>query len=483
MSEYDAVVVGAGPNGFAAAITLAGAGLRVLLREAASEVGGGLRSAELTLPGYIHDVCATVHPLGVSSPLLRHLPLAEHGVEWVHAPAALAHPLDDGTVALLRRSVEETAATLGEDGQAWRRMLEPLAARWLTLAADVLAPLRVPRHPLMMAHFALRALRSAAGLARGAFRGERARALLVGNAAHSMVPLHQSPTAAFGLTLVAAGHAAGWPIVRGGSRRLAAALAEHFRSLGGEIVTGAPLERIDELDGVPTVLLDLTPRQILRVAGHRLPAKYRDALERFRYGAGVFKVEWALSEPIPWRSPECAQALTVHLGGTTAEIVEAEDAPLAGRIPEQPFVLLGQPTLFDPSRAPAGGHIAWAYCHVPFGSPEDMTARIEAQVERFAPGFRDCIVARCALAPADLERHDANLVGGDISAGVMDLRQIFFRPVRRLVPYETPVRGLYLCSASTPPGGAVHGMCGFYAAAAALGHSVLLPVRNVHHDR
>ena len=483
MSAYDAVVVGAGPNGLAAGIVLAGAGLRVLLREAAGEVGGGLRSEELTFPGHIHDVCATVHPLGVSSPFLRDLPLADYGVEWVHAPAALAHPFDDGTAAVLERSIDATVATLGADAAAWRALLGPLSERWLKLAADVLAPLRIPRHPLLMARFGLQALRSADGLARGTFRGEAARALLAGNAAHSMVPLTQSPTAAFGLTLVAAGHAVGWPIVRGGSRRLAAALAAYFRSLGGEIVTDAPLETIDELRGVPTVMLNLTPRQVLRVAGHRLPARYRAALERFRHGAGVYKIEWVLDGPIPWTAPDCARALTVHLGGTLAEIVEGEHAPLAGRVPEKPFVLLGQPTLFDPSRAPAGRQIAWAYCHVPFGSAVDMTARIEAQVERFAPGFRDRILARVAMPPEALERHDANLVGGDISAGVMDLRQIFFRPVRRLVPYATPVRGLYLCSASTPPGGAVHGMCGYYAAIAALGHSVLLPTHNVRHDR
>jgi phytoene dehydrogenase-like protein len=482
MSEYDAVVVGAGPNGLSAAIVLAGAGLRVQLREGAEDIGGGLRSEELTLPGFLHDVCATVHPLGVSSPFFRALPMAELGLEWVHAPAALAHPLGDGSVAVLDGSLERTGLTLGSDARAWRRLMEPLARDWLTLAADVLAPLRIPRHPLLMARFARHALRSAAGLARSHFREPRARALLLGNAAHSMVPLDRSPTAAFGLTLLAAGHAAGWPIVKGGSHRLAAALAKHFRALGGTIVTGAPLETIDELDGTPTVMLDLTPRQLLRVAGHRLPARYRGALERFRYGAGVFKMEWALDGPIPWRAPECARALTVHLGASPEEIIEAEDAPLAGRIPERPFVLLGQPTLFDPSRAPAGRHIAWGYCHVPFGSAEDMTARIEAQVERFAPGFRDRVIARVALGPAELERHDPNLVGGDISAGAMELRQIFFRPVMRLVPYETPLRGVYLCSASTPPGGAVHGMCGYYAAVAALGHSVLLPVHNVRRD-
>ena len=483
MSEYDAVVVGAGPNGLAAAIVLAGAGLRVQLREAESEIGGGLRSAELTLPGFLHDWCATVHPLGVSSPFLRALPMAELGLEGVHAPAALAHPLDDGRVAMLEGDAARTAAGLGADERAWRRLLEPLSRDWLSMAADVLAPLRIPRHPIRMALFARHALRSAAGLARSAFEDEPARALLVGNAAHAMVPLDRSPTAAFGLVLLAAGHAVGWPIVKGGSHRLAAALAKHFRALGGTIVTDAPLKRIDELDGTPTVVLGLTPRQLLKVAGHRLPDRYRRALERFRHGAGVYKVEWALDGPIPWRDAECGRALTVHLGGSPEEIVAAEDAPLRGRIAERPFVLLGQPSLFDSSRAPEGKHVAWGYCHVPFGSTVNVTDRIEAQVERFAPGFRDCILARREMGPAALEAHDANFVGGDISAGAMTLRQIFFRPVTRLVPYATPLKGVFLCSASTPPGGAVHGMCGYYAALAALGHSVLHPIHNVVRDR
>jgi phytoene dehydrogenase-like protein len=345
--------------------------------------------------------------------------------------------------------------------------MEPFVTHWMDLASDVLRPLRMPSSPLLMARFGLRAIRSADGLARAIFEGERARALFAGNAAHSVFPLTKSPTAAFGLTLAAAGHAVGWPIVRGGSQRLADALVSYFRTLGGELETGAPVENIDELDGTRIIILDLTPRQVLRVAGHILPARYRRALQRYRYGAGVFKMDWALDGPIPWTAPECARATTMHLGGTLAELVASERAPLTGEVTERPFVLLAQPTLFDPSRAPPGGQIAWAYCHVPSGSTVDMTSRIEDQIERFAPGFRDRILARSVLPPGALEAHNSNLVGGDISGGVMDLRQLFFRPVARWTPYATPVEGLYLCSASTPPGGAVHGMCGYYAAQAA----------------
>lgn len=471
-APHDAVVVGSGPNGLAAAIVLARTGRRVLIREAMERAGGGMRSAELTLPGFVHDVCSTVDPFAVSSPFFSTLPLAEHGLEWVHSPACVAHPFDDGTAALLERSLEATGATLGPDSEAWRALMEPFVTHWMDLASDVLRPLRMPSSPLLMARFGLRAIRSADGLARNIFEGERARALFAGNAAHSVFPLTKSPTAAFGLTLAAAGHAVGWPIVRGGSQRLADALVSYFRTLGGELETGAPVENIDELDGTPIIILDLTPRQVLRVAGHILPARYRRALQRYRYGAGVFKMDWALDGPIPWTAPECARATTMHLGGTLAELVTSERAPLRGEVTERPFVLLAQPTLFDPSRAPPGRQIAWAYCHVPSGSTMDMTSRIEDQIERFAPGFRDRILARSVLPPGALEAHNSNLVGGDISGGVMDLRQLFFRPVARWTPYATPVEGLYLCSASTPPGGAVHGMCGYYAAQAALGRSM-----------
>lgn len=475
MATPDAVVVGSGPNGLAAAIAMARAGRSVVVREQADVIGGGTRTEELTLPGFLHDVCSTVHPLAVSSPFFRALPLAEHGLEWIHPPTCLAHPLDDGSVGVLERSMEETGASLGEDAEAWKKLLGPWVKRWLVLAEDVLGPLEFPDHPLLLARFGVSGIRPAYGLAMRAFKGDRARALFAGNAAHSMVPLTRSPTGAFGLTLASAGHAVGWPIAKGGSRSISAALASYLRSLGGEIVTGAPVETIDELAGVKTILLDLTPRQVLRVAGHRLPGRYRRALERFRYGAGSFKMDWALSGPVPWRNPECARAATVHLGGTLDEVAASEDAPLAGRVPEKPFVLLVQPTLFDPSRAPEGRHVAWAYCHVPFGCDVDMTRAIEDQIERFAPGFRDLVLARSVMPPSALERHNPNLVGGDISAGAMTLRQVFFRPVLRHNPYATPVKGLYICSASTPPGGAVHGMCGYYAARAALNRKMEAP--------
>ena len=464
----DAVVVGAGPNGLAAAIELARAGRSVLLREAAPDLGGGLRSGELTLPGFLHDICAGVHPLGAGSPFFASLPLAEHGLAWAEPDACLAHPFDDGTAAVLERSIEATGCTLGGDAARYARLVEPFVERWDDLVRGVLAPLRLPRHPLLMARFGLHALRSSDGHVRAVFEGEHARAMLAGISAHAAVPLTGAASASFGLVLAIAAHVVGWPIVRGGTHRLADALASYLRSLGATIETGAPVRSLDELPPSRVVLLDLTPRQVLRVAGDRLPGRYRRALERFRYGPGVFKVDWALSEPIPWRAPECARAGTVHLGGRLDEIAAAEEAPWRGAPAERPFVLLSQPSLFDPGRAPPGRHTAWGYCHVPHGSDADMLPRIEAQVERFAPGFRDTILARRVLGPADLERHDANLVGGDIAGGAMTIGQIFARPTLSLVPYATPVEGLYLCSASTPPGGAAHGMCGHHAALAAL---------------
>jgi phytoene dehydrogenase-like protein len=472
----DAVVVGSGPNGLAAAIVLASAGLRTVIREAQTAPGGGLRSEELTLPGFVHDVCSAVHPLALSSPFFRSLPLAAAGLEWVHPPAALAHPLDDAAAAVLERSFDATAAHLGVGGPGWRALHEPFARSWATFAGDVLAPpIHVPRHPILMARFGLKALRSATGVARGALRGTAARALFAGNAAHSFLPLEAAGTAAFGLLLGVAGHAVGWPIARGGSQRFADALIAHFRLLGGELVAGAPVTRIDELDDARTVVLDLTPRQVVRIAGHRLPARYTRALERYRYGAAAFKLDWALDGPVPWRTPECARAATVHLGGTMEEIAASEAAHERGEVHQRPFVLFVQPTLFDPSRAPPGRHTAWAYCHVPNGWAGDATEVIERQVERFAPGFRDRVLARHVISPAGFERRNANLVGGDISGGMMDLRQVFARPVPRPLPYAAPLKGVYLCSASTPPGGGVHGMGGFHAARAALGALGALP--------
>lgn len=467
LTSYDAIVVGSGPNGLAAAIEMARAGRSVLVREAAPEIGGGLRSAELTLPGFVHDVCAGVHPLGAASPFFRSLPLAEHGLEWVVPPACLAHPFDDGSVAMLERSIEATGRTLGEDARRYASLVEPFVAAWDELIPDVLAPLHLPSHPILFARFGLHAIRSASGFAASTFRGERARAMLAGISAHAAVALTRAGSAAFGLTLALAGHVVGWPVVRGGTKRLAGSLASYLRSLGGEIECDAPVHSLAELPPSRAVMLDLTPRQVLRIAGDRLPDRYRRALARFRYGPGVFKVDWALAEPIPWRSPECARAGTVHLGGALGEISAAEEAPWRGEHAARPFVLLSQPSLFDDTRAPAGRHTAWGYCHVPHGSNVGMLGRIEAEVERFAPGFRDIVLARKVMTPADLERHDANLVGGDIAGGAMTLDQIFFRPMLRRVPYATPVEGLYICSASTPPGGAAHGMCGHHAARAA----------------
>ena len=465
----DAVVVGAGPNGLAAAITLARAGRSVLLLEAEDTIGGGTRTAELTLPGFRHDVCSAIHPMVLASPFLRSLPLADHGLEFIHPPAPLAHPFDDGTAAVLERSVDATADSLGPDADAYRGLMAPLVAGASQLMPSILRPpLWPPRHPLLMARFGLEGLRSAVGLAGARFSGERAPALLAGSAAHSTLSLYERPSASFALVLTLLGHAVGWPIPRGGSQAIADALASYLRSLGGEIVTGRRVGSIDELPPARAVLLDLTPRQLVRLAGHRFPARYRRALERYRYGAGVFKVDFALDGPVPWTAAACARAGTIHLGGTIDEIAASEHAVACGRHAERPYVLAAQQSLFDPTRAPAGKHALWAYCHVPNGSPFDMSARIEDQVERFAPGFRDRVLARSAMGPAALERHNANLVGGDITGGIQDLAQLFARPVARAVPYATPAPGVFVCSSSTPPGGAVHGMCGHLAARAAL---------------
>ena len=464
----DAIVVGSGPNGLAAAIALAQAGRSVLVLEAEQAIGGGLRSEELTLPGFVHDVCSTAHPLVLGSPFLSELPLGEHGLELVQSPAPVAHPLGDGSAVVLERSVEATAGALGPDAMSYRGLFGPLVRDAARLLPAILGPLRPPLHPLALARFGLSALRSAHGLAHGLFEGERAQALLAGCAAHSMLSLRRPPSAAFGLVLALLGHLVGWPVARHGSQRIAEALAAHLRSLGGEVETGRRVGSLDELPPAQAVLLDLAPRGVLEVAGDRLPERYRRALARFRYGPGVFKLDWALDGPIPWRSPEAARAATVHLGGTLAEIAASEDAVAQGRHPERPYVLLVQASLFDSDRAPPGRHTAWGYCHVPNGSPVDMTAAIEAQIERFAPGFGDLVLARSAMGSAEVERRNPNYVGGDINGGRQDLRQLFTRPVARPVPYATPVEGLYICSSSTPPGGGVHGMSGFFAAQAAL---------------
>jgi phytoene dehydrogenase-like protein len=467
MNQPDAIVIGSGPNGLAAAIAIARAGRTVLVLEAEPTIGGGVRSAELTLPGFVHDVCSAAHPLAVASPFFRTLPLEAHGLRWIAPPVMLAHPLDDGTATAIVRSVEETATALGADGRAYRRLFGAIVDAWPRLEAAVLGPpLRIPAHPVALARFGLKAIQPAERLARRSFTSDGARALVAGIAAHGMIPLDRRPTAAFALVLGAMAHVAGWVMPKGGAQSLTDALASYFRSLGGEIATGQRVASIDDLPQARAVLCDLSPRPLLQIAGHRFPDWYRRQLEAYRYGQGVFKVDWALEAPIPWRAPPCARAGTVHVGGTLDDIARAEADVWRGRAPERPFVLLTQPSLFDPTRAPADRQTAWAYCHVPRGSQEDMLARIEQQIERFAPGFRDRILARSVLRPADIERRNANYVGGDIGVGVSDIPQLVARPTR--LTYSTPVRGLYICSASTSPGVGVHGMCGYHAAHRAL---------------
>jgi phytoene dehydrogenase-like protein len=465
--QFDAVVVGSGPNGLVAAVTLARAGWRVIVLEASDTAGGGLRSWALTGAGYVNDVCSAVHPLGVGSPALRALPLEDHGLRWIQPDAALAHPLDGGRVALLERSVDATARGLDADADAYRSLLAPLVDDGYELIDSMMSPLRVPKAPIATARFGLKALRSATSLATR-FADDKARALLAGAAAHAVLPLDAAGTAGYGLFMTMLGHVVGWPIAEGGSQRIADALLALLVAHGGEVVTGVEVTSLAQLPPARAVLLDLTPRQVRRIAGDAAPARYARALDRYRYGPGVFKVDWALDGPIPWRAPEAARAATVHVGGAITDIVASEAAVAAGRHDDRPFVILVQPSLFDSTRAPAGAHTAWAYCHVPNGSTVDRTVAIEAQVERFAPGFRDRVVETHTMNTDAFERHDANYVGGDISGGVGDLRQLFTRPVVSVHPWVTPIPHVYLCSSSTPPGGGVHGMCGWHAARAVL---------------
>ncbi len=468
MPNYDAVVVGSGPNGLAAAITLARAGRSVAVYEARDTIGGGMRTKELTLPGFRYDICSAIHPLAVGSPFFATLPLERYGVEWIYPPFALAHPLADGTTALLERSLDATAATLGADAAAYRGLIGPLASRWDHLRDFILGPLRPPRYPFDIARFGWLAMQSGRMLAEHRFAGEPARGMFAGLAAHSMLPLEVPPSAGVGLMLAMLGHAVGWPLPRGGSQRIAEAMAAYLRDLGGEIITDSPITSLEELSPARAILCDVTPRQLLRLAGDRMPSTYAYRMRRFRYGPGVFKVDFALDGPVPWRNADCARAGTVHLGGTLPEIAASERAVWHGEAAERPFVLVAQQSLFDATRAPEGKHTLWTYCHVPSASPCDMTERIEQQIERFAPGFRDRILARHVMSPEDMERYNPNYVGGDINGGVQDLGQHFTRPLAQIVPYATALKGVYLCSSSTPPGGGVHGMCGYYAARAAL---------------
>jgi phytoene dehydrogenase-like protein len=469
-NDFDAIVIGSGPNGLAAAIELAREGARVLVVEAADEIGGGTRTAELTLPGFRHDVCSAVHPMGILSPFYKQLPLEEHGLEWLLPPASVAHPMPDGPAILLTKSLEQTALGLGSeaDARAYRRLVGPFIENAEGLLGDVMAPLRIPKHPIQMARFGMRAIFSANRLARLLFRGERGRALLAGCAGHSVLPLTQPLTAALGLIFAVTAHVEDWPVAAGGSTSITKALGSYFESLGGRIETGRRISSLDELPSSAVVLFDTAPHALSSIAGDALPAGYRRRLGRYRYGPGVFKIDWALDGPIPWSDPACLEASTVHVGGTLEEICLSENDMWHGRHTEKPYLILCQQSQFDPSRAPEGKHTGYAYCHVPHGSTVDRTEAIEAQIERFAPGFRDRILERHCMTTMDFERYNPNYKGGAITGGVADAFQLFNSPVTRLDPYTTPNPRLFICSAAAPPGGGVHGLCGYWAARSAL---------------
>jgi phytoene dehydrogenase-like protein len=466
--SYDAIIIGSGPNGFAAAITLARAGYKVALYEAKDTVGGGMRTKELTLPGFKHDVCSAIQPLGLASPFFRDLPLEKFGLTWIQPDAPLAHPLDDHTV-LMEKSLEQTAHTLGIDSEAYQFLFSSFVSNSDKLVESFLAPLlRFPKHPFLMARFGLYALRSCIMLANQLFKTKEAKALFAGLAAHSIQPLNAPATASFGLVLGMLGHVVGWPIPKGGSQSIADALAGYLKSLGGEIFVNHDIKNLAELPKAKAIFLDIAPKQFLELAGEQLPSSYRNTLQRFRYGAGVFKIDYALSEAVPWKDKNCLRAGTVHLGGTLEEIAFSEYEMSQGRHAERPYVLVAQQSLFDSSRAPEGKHTLWAYCHVPNGSSQDMTAQIENQLERFAPGFKEIVLARHTMNTHDMQTYNPNYLGGDINGGAADLLQLFKRPVLSASPYRTPLKGVYLCSSSTPPGGGVHGMCGYYAVKTAL---------------
>ena len=468
-NKYDAVVVGSGPNGLAAAITLARAGYSVLVLEANSTIGGGARSAELTLPGFVHDVCSAVHPLAAGSPFFKSLPLERFGLHWIQPEIPLAHPFDDGTAACLYRDVDFTADSLGQDKRNYCKLMKPLVRDWEKLSAEFLQPmLHLPRHPIALAKFGMRVFCPTTLLANLFFKSNPARALFAGVAAHSFLPLESPLSSAFGFVLGSAGHAVGWPIPSRGSQTISNALAAYLQELGGEIETNCKIDHLRQLAEARAVLFDTSVWNFVRIAGNQLPDAYRRRLQRFRHAPGIFKIDYALSAAIPWRSDKCRRAGTIHLGGTLEEIAAAERDIAHGKLPERPFVLVAQQSLFDETRAPQGQHTLWAYAHVPFGCNVDVSEKIEAQIERFAPGFRDCILARHKTGATELEKSNPNLAGGDISGGAANLWQLIARPVFSQTPYRTPLRGVYLCSSSTPPGGGVHGMCGYHAAHAAL---------------
>jgi phytoene dehydrogenase-like protein len=471
LEQRSACVIGAGPNGLSAAIVLAQAGFRVDVLEAEATIGGAARTMELTLPGFLHDFGSAVYPLGAGSPFFQSLPLREHGLDWIRSPAPLAHPLDDGTAVVLEFDLGEAAAALGPDGASWHKLVHPFVKRWRDFAPDVLSPLgSIPQHPLLMVQFALSGLLPARIVAQR-FQSARTRALFAGLAAHALLSLNEPLSAAFGLLMAVPAHVAGWPIPRGGAQAITNALSSYLATLGGQIRTSARVDRLSALPPYDLIVCDVTPRQLLRIAGDRLAGSYQRRLANFRYGPAVFKVDYALQSPIPWKAPECLRAATVHVGGSFEEIAASEQAVIRGKNSDRPFVLLAQPSLFDPSRAPVGKHTAWAYCHVPNGSKVDMLDKLENQIERFAPGFRDCILARRVLTPAELEAMDSNLVGGDIGGGKVSFGQLLFRPTAR--HYATSAKDIYICSSSTPPGGGVHGMCGYHAARTALGKLTL----------
>ena len=465
--DHDAVVVGSGPNGLAAAILMQQQGLKVLLIEGKDTIGGGMRTGELTLPGFKHDICSAIHPMAAGSPFFKTLPLREHGLEWLYPEVDAAHPFDNGTAAALTRSLEDTARSLGADEQNYLNLIGAVVRNWPDLAPDLLGPLSFPTHPLKLVEFGLSAIQPSTWLA-NKFKTTEARGLFAGMAAHSIQPLTNVATSAIALVLMANGHLGGWAIPKGGSQSIASALGNYFRSLGGEIQTGTYISSLRQLPSAHAVLFDITPRQLLQIAGHKFSALYKWQLERYRYGDGVFKIDWALDAPIPFTAEACRKAGTVHVGGTLEEIVAGEQASANGKHTDKPYVLLAQQSLFDNTRAPEGKHTAWAYCHVPNGSSKDMTAIIENQVERFAPGFKERILARHTMDTAQIQEYNPNYIGGDINGGIIDITQLFTRPVLRLSPYKTSAKGLYICSSSTPPGGGVHGMCGYHAAQKAL---------------